>query len=134
MKHIPAITFSVPKIFVYQDCFFFLAELRTGRLNFINKWVPCVVQLMRNQIRVYHSVAEIVQNDTITRVNLHCLMVGLERISDTKKINGLLKKSYKNCMYYYIKLMENDITSHRVLESKPTKYRQDISRLCVNRS
>ena len=38
-----------------------------------------------------------------------------------------MKKPYKNCMYYYIKLFENDLTNHRVIEDKPEKFRRDLN-------
>ena len=38
-----------------------------------------------------------------------------------------MKKPYKNCMYYYIKLFENDLTNYRVIEDKPEKFRRDLS-------
>lgn len=75
MKRIDTITFSVPKIFVYNDCFFFLAEMRNSRMNLINQWSPCVVQITRYQLRVYGNLADIPQDNTSMRVNLHKLMV-----------------------------------------------------------
>ena len=37
-----------------------------------------------------------------------------------------MKKSYKNEMMYYVKLFENDILNHRVIEDAPLKYRRDL--------
>ena len=30
-------------------------------------------------------------------------------------------------MYYYIKLFENDLTNHRVIEDKPDRFRPDLN-------
>lgn len=38
-----------------------------------------------------------------------------------------MKKPYKNCLYYYIKLFENDLTNHRVLEEQPHHFRRDLT-------
>ena len=38
-----------------------------------------------------------------------------------------MKKSYKNEMMYYVKLFENDILNHRVIEDAPLKYRRDLA-------
>ena len=43
-----------------------------------------------------------------------------------------MKKPYKHCMYYYIKLFENDLTNHRVIEDKPDRFRRDLN--CRNHS
>ena len=40
-------------------------------------------------------------------------------------------KLYKQSLYYYFKLFENDLWYHRVLESKPLKYRHDISSMLI---
>ena len=74
MKRLTGITLSVPKIFVYNECFF-LAEMRNNHMNLINQWNPCIVQLSRYQIRIYRSLADIAQENTIQRVNLNHLMV-----------------------------------------------------------
>ena len=37
-----------------------------------------------------------------------------------------MKKPYKNCMYYYVKLFENDLGHYRVLEDKPVHFRRDL--------
>lgn len=38
-----------------------------------------------------------------------------------------MKKSYKNEMMYYVKIFENDILNHRVIEDAPLKYRRDLA-------
>lgn len=65
----------VPKVFVYDGSFFFLMEIRGSKFNFITKWSPCVVQLLPFQLRIYRSLADIAQENTHSRVNLHSLMV-----------------------------------------------------------
>ena len=38
-----------------------------------------------------------------------------------------MRKPYKNCMYYYIKLFENDLENHRVMEEQPNHFRRDLA-------
>ena len=77
IKRLPAITMSVPKIFVFKDSFFFLAEIRNNKMNLLNQWASCVVQLTRYQLRVFKSVTDVPMEKTVLRVNLSHLMVGV---------------------------------------------------------
>ena len=76
IKRVNAITMSVPKMFVFRDSFFFLAEMRNSKMNFLSQWTACVVQLTRYQLRVFRSVTDIPLERTVLRVNLSHLMVG----------------------------------------------------------
>lgn len=42
-------------------------------------------------------------------------------------LSNVQSKPYKQSMYYYAKLFENDLWNHRVEESKPLKFRNDLS-------
>ena len=48
-------------------------------------------------------------------------------------MSTILKKSYKNEMMYYVKLFENDILNHRVIEDAPFKYRRDLASRGIER-
>lgn len=76
VKHLETITMLVPKVFVFDGTFFFLMEIRGSKFNFITKWSPCVLQLAAFQLRIYRNLADIAQENTVSRVNLHSLMVG----------------------------------------------------------
>lgn len=82
IKRLAAITMAMPKIFVLNDSFFFLAEMRNSKMNFLSQWMGCVVQLTRYQLRVFRSVADVPMEKTVLRVNLSHLMVGVIAGSD----------------------------------------------------
>lgn len=56
-------------------------ELRQSKLSFINKWSPCVVQLLQHQLLVFRSLPDVAQDITLFRINLHSLMVRFCRSS-----------------------------------------------------
>lgn len=82
MRRLQTITMLVPKLFIYDSSFFFLMEIRGNKLNFLNKWNPCVVQLVKYQLRIYRSLADIAQENTLSRINLHSLMVATRGADD----------------------------------------------------
>ena len=76
MKRIGQLTFTVPKVFVFRDTFFFILGKRQSKLNFLNKWAGVYVQLTERQLRIYQSLADVEAENTVQRINLHALMVG----------------------------------------------------------
>ena len=76
VKRIGQLTFTVPKVFVFRDTFFFILGKRQSKLNFLNKWAGVYVQLTERQLRIYQSLADVEAENTVQRINLHALMVG----------------------------------------------------------
>lgn len=76
---------------------------------------------MQHQIRIFKGLGDIAQEATISRINLHSLMT----------LGRVMKKTYNKCMYFYIKLFENDLTNHRVIEEKPDHFRRDLASIQI---
>ena len=86
VKRIGQLTFTVPKVFVFRDTFFFILGKRQSKLNFLNKWAGVYVQLTERQLRIYQSLADVEAENTVQRINLHALMVGMEGNDDVGSV------------------------------------------------
>lgn len=52
--------------------------MRASKMNLMNQWTSCIVQLTKYQMRIYKNLADISPDNTILRINFHQLMVCIE--------------------------------------------------------
>ena len=76
----------MPKLFVFKDSYYYLMELRQSKLSFINKWSPCIIQLLQHQLLVFRSLPDVAQDVALFRINLHSLMVPIRALSHCSRL------------------------------------------------